>query len=731
MAHKFLQTLLLITSLLGSSVYAEAESLGPDIDRLLKLRQQADSIKDAGAVVLSRRGEVIVDENGLETNRFYNAIYIASEEAVTDYSKMLSSFNAYYYDKKIDFARVITASGDVYNMKEDAISIVAPNSDDYLDDMKQFEFAVPQLKVGNIIEYQSSARQTAAIIEGEWYSEISFHFIKFLPQKNWLRVDPVLETINTVTLPKSSPLHFVNRNIDIQPQVTETDKTKTYTWRNSNIPELALESSMPAIDDSLPSVYLSTMSKWQTIDSWFSRLFTPTQTGAANVAQLAKRLYAGLESDKEKVKAVFDYMQKNVRYIGAHVNRGGYQPHAASEVLENAYGDCKDQATLIIALLNEANIAAYPVMINTYAGSKIIDELPLLNFNHMITYVDSKDGEFWLDTSGKTGTFPGISGFLGGKKAFVVNGEQGKILSLPEVTPEDNVAKISIDFEFEGADLDVDVQMDLYGQVETNLRNYVQFSPEKLTAIEQILSPFVYENRVSDYQTTDPVDISVPFVINGQFNKLLTLEDGIETFRYSFDYIKVLNVFTSLSQLTPIANRHQDFEIQIPITVEVESLYRKPWQGAKLSHTDMASNIQNKYFEITHQMEEREDMVISRAKFVLYKQVVAASDYADFFAKIESLKKDNQSLFVYQRVGVESESDGEEENDVESQIAKTKTLLDEAKFEEALSKLEKLAKTHAKNAEIHYLLGLSYGFNGNDSLSEQSFKRAEELGYKF
>ncbi|MEC9260423.1 MAG: DUF3857 domain-containing transglutaminase family protein, partial [Pseudomonadota bacterium] len=386
-----------------SGAMAAAPSIGPDVETLLSLRADAAQFADKGAVLLSRLNEVEVNEQRLENARYYRAIYLTNEEAVSDYSKLVTTYNAYYHTSKIDFARVITASGEVYEMQPDAISEVAANSDDYLDDMKRIEFAVPQLKVGNIIEYQFSEEQIKPIIDNQWSALLGFRYIKFLPQKNWVRTDPMLTSRVQLTVPADMPLTFKNRNTDLQPQVTKTADTIEYVWQLNNLDSITTESGMPPIDSMQPTIYVSTMDNWQAIDNWYSTLLEPALSGVdepdSKVKALANKLFSGLTTEAEKVRAVFEYMQKNVRYIGAHVNRGGYQPHTAAEVLQNAYGDCKDQTTLIVALLRLGGVEAYPTLVSTYTGSEVYSEVATLNFNHMITYVVTQNGGYWLDTS--------------------------------------------------------------------------------------------------------------------------------------------------------------------------------------------------------------------------------------------------------------------------------------------------------------------------------------------
>lgn len=712
----------------GFSTASTTKSIGPNLEALASLKSQALTMSDVGAVVLSRRGHTLLDENGLEVTTYYNAIFINSDEAVKDYSRMTSSFSTYYFEKSIDFARVIDADGQIHEMKEDAISLAAPNSDDYLDDTKQYEFALPQLRVGNIIEYQTTSTQIRSFVDTEWFSEINFNFVKYLPQKNWLRIDPVIETHNVFDVPKATELVILNHNIDVQPQIKTNDGRTVYTWLYNQVPGLTLESNMPSVSKQLPSIDISTMSKWSDINDWYKDIFYPSQSQSTEVSSLAKQLFAGKNSDEEKIRAVFDYLQDNVRYIGAHVGRGGYQPHHSSEVVKNAYGDCKDQASLIIALLQEANIKAYPVMINTHPGARFNDELASLNFDHMITYVETADKTYWLDTSGETGAFPGISANLAGKKAFVIDRNKGRVLSLPELSPEDNVATIDVAFEYREDKLNATVNMAFSGQVETNLRNFTIYSPEKMASMEQLISPFVYSKRLQNYETTDPTDINTPFKITSTFNDLFTLTDEITSFNYSYDYVSILKVFTNISALPPAASRQQNFEIMVPMTVRINVSYPKPWQDSEISHRSHAANIQNGYFELLHSVEEKDGDIEVSSQFVLPAQEIKVADYAHFYQAVQKVNN-NSSLYAYEKrnnSGIEDLSSAP----LGTQIDQVKSLLDKAEFETALNKLKIIIGNHGTHAEAHYLLGLAYGFNGQDELSEKAFSRALELGYE-
>lgn len=721
----------LLINLFSTNVFA-LQSIGPNKQALLALKQQADQQANSDAFILNRTANINIDEKGFESGSYYNAIYIKNEAAIKDYSKLRSFFNAYYYDKTVDFARIITPNGEVLSMQDDAISLAATNNnDDYLDDGMQYEFALPQLVPGSIIEFQTSLKQKKAIIEGHWYSEINFYYYRFLTNRNWLRIDPVISTSNRVTLPKNLSLNIKKINTNVEPQVTQQANTMSYYWQNNNLPAVVYEANMPNLHQKGQSLIVSTIDDWQIINQWFYQLFKPTQTQNNEISALAQQLFLGKNSEREKIEAVFHYMQKNIRYIGAHVGRGGYKPHMAGDVLKHAYGDCKDQSVLIIALLKEANINAYPVMINTYQSENLYSDLVANNFNHMITFVEGEKDNYWLDTSGETGVFPGVFANLEGKKAFVVDGGKGRILTVKESLPSDNTATITVDYRFDANDLlKANIHLALTGNIDTNIRNYMQFSPEKLTAAEAVFSPFVYQHRLTDFEMTNALDVSQAFSLSAATGVVFTLTNDIENFTFSNDASAILQVFTHLSSLEAINNRQQDFYIPQSMQIKLIGNFYPPWQDAELVSSKPANNIENKFFTLTHEVEQRADKITSTSVFTLAKQTVKIADYASFYTSIQQLKKHASNAFVYKKPVIVSKEELPHEQSLEQRLKIVQSLLENAEIEKALTLVKSIVSQNEKNAQAQYLLGLAYGFKGQYELSEQALSKAQLLGYE-
>jgi tetratricopeptide (TPR) repeat protein len=120
-----------------------------------------------------------------------------------------------------------------------------------------------------------------------------------------------------------------------------------------------------------------------------------------------------------KVKALYEYVSRNIRYVSLSFGLGRIQPHAASEALANGYGDCKDKNTLLAALLSAEGFHSTSVLI----GSKIkLDpDIPSPSqFDHVITRVPVDGKEIWLDSTPGVAPFRMLSSNLRDKQALAI-----------------------------------------------------------------------------------------------------------------------------------------------------------------------------------------------------------------------------------------------------------------------------------------------------------------------
>jgi hypothetical protein len=126
------------------------------------------------------------------------------------------------------------------------------------------------------------------------------------------------------------------------------------------------------------------MASWQDIGKWYAALTTDRRLVSPEIKQKVLDLTAGSKDTLSKLRALTGFTQKEIRYVAIEVGIGGYQPHPADSVYVNRYGDCKDKATLLAAMLHEIGIDSFYVLVNTRRGVIAPDYPPGLNFNHVI-----------------------------------------------------------------------------------------------------------------------------------------------------------------------------------------------------------------------------------------------------------------------------------------------------------------------------------------------------------
>ena len=105
-----------------------------------------------------------------------------------------------------------------------------------------------------------------------------------------------------------------------------------------------------------------------------------------------------LATQIEQVRAVYDYVATQIRYVAWEFGIHGYQPYNAATIFARRFGDCKDKSILMTTLLDRLGIEAHPVLVQAAAlrGEQDLSTPLLTHFNHCIVFVPGlrSDGSF-------------------------------------------------------------------------------------------------------------------------------------------------------------------------------------------------------------------------------------------------------------------------------------------------------------------------------------------------
>jgi tetratricopeptide (TPR) repeat protein len=351
-------------------------------------------------------------------------------------------------------------------------------------DLRQKQVTVPGLGVGDEIVFQYSTT-AAPITPGQFWFQYSF-------RKN---VAVNLESL-AVDIPGDVKiqLHFLP---EYKPEIKQSGGRILYRWTSSapapqatkekqrtNLEQLATGTVPP------PSIELSTFRDWEQVGSWYYGLQRDRVAVTPAIKAKALELTAGLPNPEAKVKALYQFVSLNFRYIGLDFGIGRYQPHPAEEVLANKYGDCKDKHTLFAALLAAAGIQAYPVLIN--AGRELDPLVPSpAQFDHVLTAVPLGNRTVFLDTTEEVAPYGMLLLPLRNKKALLVTGASGShFVQTPSELPFHAQESFDLNGKLDpSGTLEADVSYLVHGDAEVLLKSaFRKVAPEKYRDVVQLIS---------------------------------------------------------------------------------------------------------------------------------------------------------------------------------------------------------------------------------------------------
>ena len=264
-----------------------------------------------------------------------------------------------------------------------------------------------------------------------------------------------------ITLPANIKLHHKAMNMDIEPIVSTQGDRQYFTWNIENVKAVKSEPYCPASSELLPFIMLSpglfeaenytgSMSNWEDFGKFMNMLYQGRDELTPAMKATVHELAGNAKTDWEKINALYRYMQENMRYVSVQLGIGGWQPFNAMYVEANKYGDCKALSNYMKALLKEAGITAYPVLIqNGSQPFQIADDFTIPIFNHVILYVPSEN--CWLECTSKSNppNYIGISN--SDRNVLLITEVGGQIARTPTLLSsdnrEDNTATIDLDEE--------------------------------------------------------------------------------------------------------------------------------------------------------------------------------------------------------------------------------------------------------------------------------------------
>jgi hypothetical protein len=439
--------------------------------------------KSVSAVTLVDENTTTIDADGRLVEVERHAVRILTREGKE--SALATKVYRTDTEKVRDFqAWLIRPSGAVKRYrKDDVIDQALVKGDVYNEARLKAVDGVDDADPGSVFGYETTVDSRSVFTQFEW---------------DFQEDDPVVASSFALNLPAGWTAESVTFNhAKIEPALSGS----SYKWELHDLPHLVREPLSPSTRNLAPRLAVSyfpsdsakklagrSFENWEDVSRWLSELSEPQAVPNDALTEKARSLTGGMTAELDRIRAIGTFVQA-IHYVSIQtgVGRGGgYRPHSAVEVFTKSYGDCKDKANLMRTMLQAIGIVSYPVAI--YSGDPYHvrkDWASPQQFNHCIIAIKVAD-----DTIADTiVTNPALGRLLifdptdddtpvgdlpyheQGSYALIVAGDSGKLMRMPETSPEDNLLDCIVEATLNAdGSIEVNIKDNAKGQSAASLR---------------------------------------------------------------------------------------------------------------------------------------------------------------------------------------------------------------------------------------------------------------------
>ena len=589
---------------------------------------------DESAVFERILNRIRFENDGTEVSETEAVVRIQSQAGVEEFGQLVFGYSSateklqveYVRARKPDGHAVVTPDSTAQDFAPDVLR-EAPMYSDY----RQRHISVAALQPGDTLEYKTVTTVITPLATGNFWYEYTF------PKGVAVNEDRL-----EIDIPKArevklkSPAH--------KPEIQDTGDRRVYSWVVKDIrPDRDKEKEKDKDEDENagPDVQLTTFTDWKQVAEWYAQLQGKRMAVDERVRKKADELTKDAGTPTEKARRLYDFVARNVRYVSISLGIGRYQPHSASDVLQNGYGDCKDKHTLFSAMLRAEGIQSYPVLIDS---SRQLDaDIPSpAQFDHVITAARLGTGPelTWLDTTPEVTPFGLILYQLRNKQAVLASHDsEGGLRRTPEESPVKTFMHFTLDGSFTefgalDATLEVIAQGDRDWPMRAGFRRVSQAQWKDL--VKALSASWGLPGDVNDVQVDPIEDTSRPFHLKYRLHEdtYFIVPSANINFRpippLGLPAIRTSEKSTNPLNIGPAGETDYRVRLQFPATFTV--------------HTPTAVKMSRDYGEYSSSYALNKGLLEGERKLVVKMNEVAASRRSDYESFRNAAHSDENQL---------------------------------------------------------------------------------------
>lgn len=322
---------------------------------------------------------------------------------------------------------------------------------------------------------QKDFRDVSAVSSNDLYTDSRVQYLDYTPHSYPYTIVYESEIQNNSTVfiapwdpvqgyavsVESSSYHFLNPNgipYRVEEKNMETFKVQKkeneldVIYSVENIPAQEREYLSPPLEEFVPHLAIAlnefslvgvkgTASNWKEFGKWqYDNLLKGKNQLPGSTIEKINELTANANTEVEKAKIIYQYVQDNTRYISVQLGIGGWEPMLAEDVDKLGYGDCKALTNFTKALLDSQNINSYYAVV--YGGEDrrdLKEDFASMQGNHVILNIPQEEEDIWLECTSQTNPFGYLGDFTDNRNVLLIKPEGGEIVRTKAYPFSDNI----------------------------------------------------------------------------------------------------------------------------------------------------------------------------------------------------------------------------------------------------------------------------------------------------
>lgn len=618
------------------------QDISPQIAEILNAAPSAQEYPQAGALILFCDEKSEVSRQGAEISTLHYVVKILNERGKEDFSETHISYDSTYEKVELEYARTIKPDGTIAEVGSRHIRDVSK----YLNfplysNARVFIISFPEITEAASIEYKVKIYRHQLINKKDFC-------ISYPLQAS----EPIISASFSLSVPKTTPAHikilnekYNNFGANINPEVKEQGDIVVYAWKFKNIPQIIPEPGMPGQVEINPTILISTFNAWQDIYNWWWALAQDKIKPDTVIKDKVQELTKDRPSPEAKLRAIYNFCAQKIRYVAVEYGQAGYEPHQAELIFRNKYGDCKDQAILLVTMLKEAGFLAWPVLIGTKDYYNLNEDFPSMLFDHCIAAVSLEDRIVFLDPTAETCSFGDLPAGDQGRKVLLFREDKYEIKEILLYEPRHNLTEQQVYLKVNSDETINAVKIVFtYGDYDQSQRFWLLYTPPELIqeSLKQKIQDISIGAKLEKYEIKNLENLNQPIALSYSFN-------GPEYFTVAGS-LRIMPQLTALDT-SWVAKDERKYPIDFNILSSKEALLEiEIPPNFAIKYLPDSASLDSPWLNFIVEYSQKGDKIYFKQRSELKKNAVSPAEYPEFKNFLESSAKKIKQRIVLEKI---------------------------------------------------------------------------------